>query len=291
MPLLSIAIPNYNHGHYLKECLSSLLQEDAFDLEILLLDDASTDNSLEIMQEICSQDNRVSFFRNPTNLGVIQTINFGLKQAKGKYFFGLAADDLPLPGFLKKTLSLLIQHPELKLVCSDYAYFFTETPEAILVDPLFKTTAPFHVFSPQETLQLFRSTDFWIPGHTSIVDRNCLLQHGGFLDGLGPFCDFYLLHKIALNHPIGYIPEKLSAMRRSPQTYSAQCTSNHQKRIAFSQNVLETALQDDSYHLLKESTILREFILNVLKSHRVPPRYWSFIPPVLWKNLKKRLQF
>ena len=177
---LSVFIPNYNHACYLPDCIASVLKEAPEDIEILIIDDASTDNSIEVIQAIASKDKRVRLLRNKVNKGANATIDFGLQQVSGKYYFGLAADDKLLPGFFTKTLHVLKKDPHLGLCCSDYAYFYDATPGQIHVNRLLKTNEPYLILPPEKTLEFFRKTHFWIPGHTTVARTEYARRYGGY---------------------------------------------------------------------------------------------------------------
>ena len=110
-PAISIIIPIYNVAQYLRNTLQSVLQQSFTDWELLLVDDASTDGSLEIAQSFAEQDTRIQIFplseNTPEELGIPS--NIGLKHAKGKYITFLDSDDIYLPNFLET----LYQHSEI----------------------------------------------------------------------------------------------------------------------------------------------------------------------------------
>lgn len=91
--LVSVIVPIYQVRDYLAQCLRSLQNQDYRNLEILLIDDCSTDGSLQIAEDFASQDSRISIIRNPQNLGLGASRNVGLRQAKGEYVLFLDSDD------------------------------------------------------------------------------------------------------------------------------------------------------------------------------------------------------
>lgn len=87
--LLSIVIPNYNKENYLKRCLDSLVKQDLSNVEIIVLDDRSTDNSRDILNEY----KNINIILNPVNKGICKTRNIGIDLAKGEYITFLDSDD------------------------------------------------------------------------------------------------------------------------------------------------------------------------------------------------------
>src|SRR6185436_11843228 len=102
LPTLSIIIPNYNHGHCLPVAVNAILQQSAQPLEVIIIDDGSTDQSVEIIQELARRHPVIQFHHNEKNEGVLFTINRGIDLARGEYVFSSSADDEILPSFLEK---------------------------------------------------------------------------------------------------------------------------------------------------------------------------------------------
>lgn len=96
MPILSVIIPVYNVSFYLEECLSSVVHQSLQDIEIICINDGSTDNSLEILKKWGKKDNRIVIL-NQENKGVSAARNEGLKIAKGNYITFVDADDMVCP--------------------------------------------------------------------------------------------------------------------------------------------------------------------------------------------------
>ena len=92
MVKVSVIIPVYNVENYLRECLSSVINQTLRDIEIICVNDGSTDNSLRILSEYEQLDNRITLIHK-SNKGLASTRNFGMKYAKGKYLFFLDSDD------------------------------------------------------------------------------------------------------------------------------------------------------------------------------------------------------
>lgn len=94
MELISIIVPVYNVASYLKECVKSLTQQTYRNIEIILVEDCSKDNSLQVCKELSAEDSRVVVLENEVNSGVSATRNNGLKAAKGKYILFVDSDDI-----------------------------------------------------------------------------------------------------------------------------------------------------------------------------------------------------
>ncbi|BEV72222.1 MULTISPECIES: glycosyltransferase [unclassified Paludibacterium] len=110
--MISIVIPAYNYGKYLPAAIDSVLAQGIDDLEILICDDASTDNTPEVIAEYEAKYPCVHGYRNLVNLGAILNYNYAVGLAQGEYVMVVSADDALMPGALKTLKAALDAHPE-----------------------------------------------------------------------------------------------------------------------------------------------------------------------------------
>jgi glycosyltransferase involved in cell wall biosynthesis len=117
-PLLTIAIPTFNSAHFLPDAVASIMRQGLDDFEILIIDNASEDNTEEVVRSF--ENPRIRYIRNPSNLGASENGNRCLANSRGRYFKLLCADDVLLDGVLAKQLNILESRPEVALVTSGY---------------------------------------------------------------------------------------------------------------------------------------------------------------------------
>ena len=115
-PSVSVVIPCYNYGRYLPAAVSSVLQDEGVQVDILIVDDASTDGSAEVAQSLAATYPEVDVLVHEQNRGHIATYNDGLVRARGDYVVLLSADDQLTPGSLSRATALLEAHPEVAWV-------------------------------------------------------------------------------------------------------------------------------------------------------------------------------
>lgn len=116
--LVSVVIPCYNAEKYIEKCLQSVLNQTHTNLEIIVIDDASTDKSLEIISKI--EDKRLKIVQNQTNEGIVKSLNKAIKQANGKYIARLDADDFMQQERIEKQVNFLENHQDIALVGSNH---------------------------------------------------------------------------------------------------------------------------------------------------------------------------
>lgn len=100
MPRVSVVMPAYNAEKYIDEAIESILSQTFSDFEFIIINDGSSDNTKSIIQSFC--DNRILYLENECNLGIVDTLNKGLKCATGKYIARMDADDIAMPERIEK---------------------------------------------------------------------------------------------------------------------------------------------------------------------------------------------
>jgi glycosyltransferase involved in cell wall biosynthesis len=122
MPSIDVAIPNYNYGRYLRECVESVLTQDCVNLRVLIIDNASTDNSVEIAQELAAKDQRIEIVARQKNLGPQKSWNDAIDWTSGDYFMVLCSDDMLTSGALSRSVSIMEQHPDVSVAMGACVY-------------------------------------------------------------------------------------------------------------------------------------------------------------------------
>jgi glycosyltransferase involved in cell wall biosynthesis len=198
-PLVSVIIPTFNRGYCLAESIRSVLDQSFTDFELIVVDDGSTDNTLEIMRSfkgihpVWLQENRgVSFARNR-----------GLEQAKGEWIAFLDSDDLWEPEKLETQMHWVKRHPEFHAVYTDEIWI----RNGVRVNPMNKhrkySGDIFHFCLP-----------LCIVSPSSVILRAELLREIGGFDESMPVCEDYdLWLRIAKQYPFQFIEEKLIVKR------------------------------------------------------------------------------
>jgi glycosyltransferase involved in cell wall biosynthesis len=121
-PLVSLIVPCYNYGRFLRDALESVLRQTYACWECIIIDDGSRDDTKEIAGQFTASDNRFKYIYQQ-NAGLSEARNTGLKAAKGDYIQLLDADDMLEPQKLELQVSFLEEHPEYDLIYSDAALF------------------------------------------------------------------------------------------------------------------------------------------------------------------------
>jgi hypothetical protein len=127
LPTVSVFVPSYNYGHFLPECVSSVLDQDGVEARVLILDDASTDDTPEVAAKL-AVDPRLEYVRHVRNRGHIRTYNEGIDWADGDFVVLLSADDLLTPGSLRRAAEIMTADPDVAFVYGRAVPFVSGQP-------------------------------------------------------------------------------------------------------------------------------------------------------------------
>ena len=116
--LISVILPVYNGEEHLTECIESVLSQTYDNLEFIIVDDASTDNTLNILRKFAAIDSRIKIFQHTINQKQTAAANTAIKNARGDYLARMDADDVALPSRLKKQVEFMQKNPDIGLLGS-----------------------------------------------------------------------------------------------------------------------------------------------------------------------------
>lgn len=234
--LISIVMPVYNAAPFLKDAVDSLLNQSFRDFELIVVDDASTDASLEIL--LSYDDPRILILQNTTNLGNYPSRNKAMSVAKGRYICVMDADDMAMPDRLDVQFRFLESHPEVLACGSAYRIIGDDRIYAGLQD--------------YELVQkaLLVNNCFL---HPSICFRADVLDKTGLYDECYVYAsDYDFICRMALAGPVVNLPDVLMQYRWHPE----QITQAHRKEQKKYANVIRRNYQGQMIRRLLPSEII-----------------------------------
>ena len=208
---LSVVLPNYNHSKLIGRALQALTTQERPPDEIIVVDDASTDDSVRVIEGFAAKATAITLLRNTHNLGVIPTLERGLRATQGTYVYFAAADDFVLPGFFETALRRLDANPDLALFCGETVLVEGHNDRPFAMRPAVWPRISAGRVDPTGVERLLKTTDNWISTGSSVFRRECVLWAGGFDDALGPFADGILGRKLALKFGFFFEPRPVAA--------------------------------------------------------------------------------
>ncbi len=224
-PTLSIVMSNYNHARFLPQALQSVLDQSYRPDEIILIDDCSTDHSVEVIERFVAREPLIRFIRNERNRGILHNQVKLVEMASGKYLFALACDDMIMPGFLEKSMKLLTEHPEAG-ICSSFTRVIDKDGRDLGVLPGMAVTRRPGYLSPSEARRTLTTVGNWMQGNTTVYRKEALIRGGGYPPQLHSFADNFASQVLALRHGACFLPEALGCWRRMEGTFSVRCLAD-----------------------------------------------------------------
>jgi len=140
--VVSVVMPVYNGEAYLAEAIDSVLAQDFQDFSLIIVDDASTDRSLELIQSY--QDERIKIICNETNLGASMTVAKGIQASQGRYIIRMDQDDICLPNRFSKQVNFMDDHPDVA-ACGSAVNVFNQNLDYTVTYPLDHDTIKCHL--------------------------------------------------------------------------------------------------------------------------------------------------
>lgn len=204
MTSISVVIPCYNYGHFLEEAVSSVLDDQqGVDLRVLIIDDASTDDSADVALKISARDSRVQVAIHPANRGNIATYNEGLLDwAAGDYCLLMSADDRLTPGALTRARDLLDANPDVGFVYGRALWVMDGAPL-----PSARTKVRGWSVTPgQRWLERrFHDAENPITSPEIVVRTSVQKRVGGYDPKLPKAADMEMYMRLAANADVGFI--------------------------------------------------------------------------------------
>ncbi|MBI4680859.1 MAG: glycosyltransferase [Nitrospirae bacterium] len=184
--LVSIIIPTYNCRKYIRQAIDSALSQTYKNIEIIVIDDGSTDNTREEIDDLISEK-KISYIYQ-ANKGLPGARNTGIKHSRGKYLVFLDSDDVILPEKIMCQIGFMKEHPDVCLVYSGYQYFKNDNLADLISPPLSKLRGNLYK-------ELLRGCFFTV--HSVLVKKACVEKVGCFDESFRASEDWDLYIRLA----------------------------------------------------------------------------------------------
>jgi len=305
----------YNGEKYISQAIESILNQTFKDFEFIIINDTSTDKSLNIIKSF--KDSRIKIINNPQNIGLTKSLNLALKQAQGKYIIRMDADDISHKNRFKEQYKFMKKNPDISIAGS-FMNIINEKGKIISINKVYTS------FKIIKFILLFKNCIL----HSSIIARLKDIKKIGFYNEKYKYTQDLDLYSRAVNKnlKIVIIPKILVSSRIHQETISKKpesnkiqkynrqkiCINNINKYMNLSskeKNILERSLWNQkitslkelitSYNLIKK--LKREFIKKEHPNHQEIKQinyetrkrtsgFWGFYlknsHPKLYKTLK-----
>lgn len=202
MPKISVIMPVYNGGKYFKEAVESISKQTYKDFELIIINDGSTDDSLQVLNKLAEGDGRIKIISRE-NKGIVHSLNEGVKLSQGQYIARMDADDVSMPERLEKQINFMESNQDLVL-CGTWAKKIDETGNKI---------GEYKV--PVTSSEIRKRILFHNPFiHPSVMFRKDVFENvGGYNSFFKYIEDYELWTRLVFRHKTDNLPEMLLKYR------------------------------------------------------------------------------
>ena len=261
-PDLSIIVPNYNNGQYLEECLNSLIHQSHKSIEIVVVDDNSSDNSMEVLNEFIKKDKRLRVLQNKKNMGVGFSKRKGVQYSKAELVGTMGSDDVLTQDAAAKMINAHRKNPEASLVYSTHFICnerlkiinINDKVEQIPDDETYlnyskytsESVSSFRVFKRE----YYNKTEGYSSRYKKAVDKDIIfkLEEAGKLVFMNQPLYMYR------HHP-NNISRNLNSWKAAFWEVRAKEDAYYRRKNTSIPNIDKSQLQAEYYNVLKESAL------------------------------------
>ncbi len=225
-PGIDVAIPCYQYGHFLRDCVESVLAQQVAGLRVVIIDNASTDNSLEVAQQLAAENPAVQVIAHQRNVGPHASFNEAIDWSAQKYFLVLCADDLLAPGALVRAVSILEKQPDAVMAYGPAALL--GAGERLTGDGLEDATGSWRLLSGIALLERFcGSAVCHIPSCAGVVRTEVQKRVGYYRRELAHTDDFEMWMRFACHGPVAETSTIQAGLRAHQGAQSAFVREQH----------------------------------------------------------------
>lgn len=202
-PLVSVVMPVFNAEKFVGQAIESILNQTLTDFEFIIVNDASTDNSLQIVNSYKKKDNRIRVFNNKKNLHMSKSLNLGIDQTRADFIARMDQDDISVPERLEIQYEFLRSHPNIVIVGNDISLI--DVNNAIIGNRTYPTT------SDQLKKIMFRYSPFAHP--TIMIKKDVYCKIGKYDGAKYPCEDIDFWFRLGRKYEFASIPIPLLKYR------------------------------------------------------------------------------
>jgi Glycosyl transferase family 2 len=224
MSSVDVITPCYRYARFLRQCVESALSQSLRDIRVLIIDDASPDDTNEIASALAKEDPRVEVVQHATNKGHIAAFNEGIEWATAKYLLVLSADDYLLPGALARAVELMDAHPEVGFTYGKQLTLH-DGDDAEQVARAAVSDAPARIVDGPTFIELGGARNI-VPTPTVVVRTELQKQVGGYRPELPHSGDMEMWLRLAAHSRVGILDAHQAVYRRHGANMSLKATAS-----------------------------------------------------------------
>lgn len=266
-PLITVIVPNFNHGHLIGNCIDALLNQDFRNFEVVIIDDNSTDNSVQIIEKKILSDKRFKLICLERNLGVLEVQNMAIEKVNSKFLYLAAADDYILPNFFSSLVEILEDNTEIAFAGKKGLIPVTNKPLTFISRPIFVPYKNLSIFAPKDASKQLVNTDFLYITGACLIRTDMFKSIGNLKLDLGAFADGIHLRKLAVRFGYAFINDFGMVWRRVNSGFSVSELNGNSELDLKLNKIVNLISEDSNFEAGYANLLVRriKFMSNVNK--------------------------
>lgn len=251
-PLVSVIVPTFNCAAYVRAAIDSILRQDYRPIEVVVVDDGSTDDTLAVLSTF---GDRIRVFRQ-ANAGPAAARNHAVRQARGEYLAFLDGDDLWLPGHLAGLMAHLLAHPSSKIAHGDWLVWHADADGSY--PPLAIDAQPRELsFDPQASGWIYTKLLFDSVIHIigAVIHRSVYEAVQGFDQGLRTGSDYDFWLKVSRRFPVAKLSGAVAVYRQNPESVTNRLRTENNGYRLLSHAVASYGVSDEAGNRVARSAV------------------------------------
>ncbi len=288
-PTCTAIMVNYNHSLYIGHALDDALNQTIPFDEIIIIDDASTDNSVDIIRQRIAGFSYVRLMQNEKNLGIEPTVNIGLKEATGDFIYFMSADDRYSRTIIEWCRPVLEEMPDIGMVSGNAIVSNAETGmNRLFVLPFPQVRGRYRA---EDIAVIAKKRGFTFYGGANLIRRKAILEVQEYLPLFKWHSDWFLYLYMGCRYTFAVVPETFIRIRQTRDQYSHACYDwNKQKHVIAP--LLHTLQQyyPEEYKFFRDNALLPTYDIQALGLLLADSKLRHYLTPLLfWRLLTYKL--
>ena len=265
-PKFSIITTSYNYANYIKETIESVKNQTYTNWEMIIVDDGSKDNSIEVINEYCQNDSRIKLYTHPNNenRGLAATTRLGIEKSSSEWIIFLESDDTIVPNYIEEKLKIINKYPEVGFIFNDVNLFGDNDRVSQMNDGY---VANIHkildkIKFPANLKKEFKKNNI-IPTFSCVTVKKEILNNVDFDNcTVKKWLDYYLWTQLANKCLFYFIDKKLTNWRMSKKSYVNNEFIDYATEYYFKRVQIPDNLSNKKYKLWHRLCYLRKMIFS-----------------------------
>ena len=216
--MISIITTSYNYGEYISETIKSIQAQSYSDWELIIVDDSSQDNSVEIIKSFC-KDKRIKLICHDKNKGLTQSVKTGLKYAKGEWIAFLESDDLWRENTLEERVRAIKNNPQVGIIFNDVEEFGDDNTFLAVKNNLDKNRVKISKLNFPKNIFYDLNIENFLLTFSAVMIKKEILDDCPLDTPIDALLDWWIFIHISFNNEAFYINKRLTKWRQHKNSY------------------------------------------------------------------------